>query len=62
MHEGEWFAAKIFTGTAKKLKLQLTLMPVDTWLDNTSVPGMDVEKYFAVKLQLVGCKINITNT
>ena len=45
-----------------KLNLQLTLMPVDTWLDNTFVPGMDVEKYFVVKLQLVGCKINITNT
>ena len=59
---GEWFSAKIFTGTAKQLKLQLTLMPATTCLYNTSVAGMAVEKYFAVKLQLVVCKINIINT
>ena len=63
LHDGEWFAANIFTGTAKTLlKLQITLMPTATCLDNIFVSGMDTGKYFAVKLQLLGCKINMTNT
>ena len=49
-------------GLKKMLKLQLTLMPAATCLDNNLVAGMAVEKDFAVQLQLVGCKTNITNT
>ena len=44
------------------LKLQLTLKPAATCLYNTFIAGMAKEKYFAVKLQLVGCNINIRNT
>ena len=31
-------------------------MPVATCLENTLVAGMSIEKYFAVKLHLVGWK------
>ena len=41
MNEGEWFAANIFTGTAKQLlKLQLTLTATANCLDNTIVSVM----------------------
>ena len=57
------FEANIFTGTANCfLKIQLTVMPAATCLDNNLVAGMAVEKDFAVQLQLVGFKTNITNT
>ena len=55
MHEGEWFAANIFTGTEKNmLNLQLKLMPESTCLDTTFFAGMVAEKYFAVNFQIVG--------
>ena len=62
MHEGEQFSGNIFTGAAKQLfKMHLTLMSEATCIDYTFVSGMAAEKYFLVKLELVGLKINTTN-
>ena len=62
IHKIELFAANIWTGNAKNLvHLQLTLISAATSFNNTFVAGLATEKYFAVKLQLVGWK-NITNT
>ena len=41
----------------KIVQLHLTLMAVATIFDNNFVAGLAAEKYFAVNLQLVGCKI-----
>ena len=46
----------------KKVQLQLTLMAAATIFDNTFIAGLAAEKYFAVNLQLLGCKKYITNT
>ena len=57
LDEIELFATNIFTETAKKLvQLHLKLIAASTSFDNTLVTVMAAEKYFAVKLQLVGCK------
>ena len=57
LHNIELFASNIWTGTAEILvQLQLTLMSSATGFDNTFVAGMVTEKYFSVKLQLVGFK------
>ena len=42
--------------------MQLTLLAASTIFDNTFLVGFAAEKYFVVNLQLVSCKIHITNT
>ena len=44
------------------IHLQLTLIAAATSFDNTFDAGLAEEKYFAINLQLLGCKEYITNT
>ena len=44
------------------VQLQLALISASTSFGNTLVAGLAAGKYFAVNLQLVGCKKYITNT
>ena len=48
-------------GLPKMVQLKLTLMASATSFDNIFVPGLDAEKYFAVNLELIGCKIYTTD-
>ena len=45
----------------KMVRLYLTHMAATTSFNNNFVAGLAAEKYFTVKLQLVGCKKDITN-
>ena len=57
LHDIEWFSGNIWTGTVKILvDIQLTLMAAATIFNNSFVAGLAAETYFAVKLQLLGCK------
>ena len=52
IHNIELFASNIWTGIANKLvQMQQTLMSATSSFDNTFIAGLDVEKYFLVKLQ-----------
>ena len=43
------------------LQKHWTLMTASTGFYNTFVAGLDAEKYFAVNLELIGCKIYTTD-